>query len=91
MKVVTKACSVVGLIMVGAMTASNVSLSTTLAITIEGTAFPIQDYIDQIFTGILPLGLTLFCMSRLKKGVSATKLIFAIYIAGILLSVLHIC
>lgn len=91
MRVVTKACGTLGLIMVGAMTASNVSFSTTLAINIEGTDFLIQSYIDQILPGLIPLLVTLGCLRALQKGVSATKLIFIIYILGIVLALVHIC
>lgn len=91
MKVVTKSCGILGLIMVGAMTAANVSFSTSLALNIEGTEFPIQTYIDQIFPGLLPLLATLLCMHLLKKNISATKLLLGIYVLSILFAVLHIC
>lgn len=91
MKVVTKTCGVLGLIMVGAMTANNVRFSLGLSLTIEGTQFPIQTYIDQAYNGLLPLLATLGCLKLLKKGVSATKLIFGIYILSIVLALLHIC
>ena len=90
MKVVTKTCGILGLIMVGAMTASNVSFALGLSLTIEGTQFPIQTYIDQAFSGLLPLLATLGCLKLLQKGVSATKIIFGIYILSIVLAVLHI-
>lgn len=80
MKIVTKACSILGLIMVGSMVASNVSFTTALSLDIQGTAFGIQDFLDQAYLGIIPLLTSLGCMKLLQKKVSATKLIFGIYV-----------
>ncbi len=91
MQVVTKACGVLGLMMVGCMTASNVTFETTLSVTVEGTALPFQTYIDDIMPGLIPLLFTLLCLRLLQKGTSATKLIFGIYILSIVLALLHIC
>ena len=45
---------------IGAMTASMVSLTLSGSFTISGNEFIIQDYIDQIFPMLLPLLYTLF-------------------------------
>lgn len=90
MRVVTKASGILGLIMVGAMTASNVSFKLGLALNIEGTDFLVQSFIDQAFIGLLPLLATLLCMRLLQKKVSATKIIFGIYAVCLVLAVLHV-
>jgi len=90
MKVVTKAAGILGLIMVGAMTASNVSFNTSLAVTIQGASFSIQNFLDQAFLGLIPLLATLGCMKLLQNKVSATKIIFGIYIICIIFGLLHI-
>lgn len=90
MKVVTKACGILGLIMVGAMTASNVSFNTSLALNIQGASFSIQSFLDQAFLGIVPLCVTLYCMHLLQKKVSATKIIFGIYVICLIFGLLHI-
>lgn len=90
MRVFTKAAGVLGLIMVGSMTASNVSFTTTLALNIQGASYMVQDFIDQAFIGLIPLCATLLCMRLLQKKVSATKIIFGIYGICIVLALLHI-
>ena len=50
-----------------------------------------QNMLDQIFIGIVPLGLTLLCYYLLKKkNVSITVLIIGVIILSILLSLLGI-
>lgn len=50
-----------------------------------------QEMLDQIFIGLLPLAVTLFCFYLLKKkNVSINVLIFGIIIAAIALSLLGI-
>ena len=47
--------------------------------------------LDQIFVGIVPLGLTLLCYYLLKKkNISVTMLIIGVILLGILLSCLGI-
>ncbi len=56
MKIVTKCASILGLVMVGAMTASNVTFKTILKIPVKNAdAVSIQTYLDAIFVGIVPL------------------------------------
>ena len=51
----------------------------------------LQSMLDQIFIGIVPLGLTLLCYYRLKmKNVSITVLIIGVIVLGIVLSLLGI-
>ena len=92
MGVLTKCASIVGLIMVGGMTASMVTFSSTYELTMEGeTILNLQSMLDQIFIGIVPLGLTLLCYYLLKKkNVSITVLIIGVIVLGILLSLLGI-
>ena len=51
----------------------------------------LQKMLDQIFVGIVPLGLTLLCYYLLKKkNISITVLIIGVIILSVLLSVLGI-
>lgn len=60
MKLITKATSTVGLVMIGAMTAANVNFNTILSIPVQDAdPIMIQTYLDSIFKGIVPLSLTL--------------------------------
>lgn len=79
MRILTKAASTVGLMMVGGMTASNVRFATKLSITIPGGApIMIQSYLDQLFVGIVPLALTLGCLYLLNKKVNVNVVMVAV-------------
>lgn len=68
MNILTKAASIVGLIMVGGMTASMVTFNSTYELTMKGeSVLNLQNMLDQIFIGIVPLGLTLLCYYLLKR------------------------
>lgn len=92
MNILTKAASTVGLIMVGGMTAQMVTFTSKLSMSMKGeTIMNLQDMLDQIFVGIVPLGITLLCYYLLKKkNMSINVLIIGIIILSILLSVLGI-
>ncbi len=62
MKILTKVSSMLGLMMMGSMTASNVKFKTILEVSVKGSedVVKIQDYLDQqLFVGIVPLAVTL--------------------------------
>lgn len=92
MSILTKAASIVGLIMVGGMTASMVTFQSTYELSMKGqSVLDLQAMLDQIFVGIVPLGLTLLCYYLLKKkNISITVLIIGIIILSILLSLLGV-
>lgn len=91
MAVVSKAINTIGLLMVGAMTASTVSFSIKTQIYIEGVGTPIQGFIDDLFKGILPLAITLLVKYLLDKGMDITVATFALLGVGLLLGLLGIC
>lgn len=92
MNILTKAASIVGLIMVGGMTASMVTFQSVFELKMNGESIlELQPMLDQIFVGIVPLGLTLLCYYLLKKkNISITVLIIGVIILSILLSLLGI-
>lgn len=92
MNILTKAASIVGLIMVGGMTASMVTFQSTFEWKMSGESIlNLQSMLDQIFVGIVPLGLTLLCYYLLKKkNISITVLIIGVIVLSILLSLLGI-
>ena len=79
-------------VMVGGMTASMVTFNSTYELTMKGeSVLNLQNMLDQIFIGIVPLGLTLLCYYLLKKkNISITVLIIGVIILSILLSLLGI-
>lgn len=92
MNILTKAAGIVGLIMVGGMTASMVTFQSAFTLNVKGqTVLELQTMLDQIFVGIVPLGLTLLCYYLLKKkNISITVLIIGVIVLSILLSLLGI-
>ena len=71
---------------------SMVTFNSTYELNHEGeSVLNLQNMLDQIFIGIVPLGLTLLCYYLLKKkNVSITVLIIGVIILSILLSLLGI-
>lgn len=80
---ISKGATIVGLMVIGAMSASMVAMSTPFAITIGKTNFEIQTYLDQIFPLLLPLLYTLAMFGLLKKGFKPTTILIITIIVGI--------
>ena len=93
MKILREAASMLGLMMMGSMTASNVKFKTILEVSVEGSkeAMKIQDYLDQLFVGIVPLTVTLIAFWLLRKKVNVNAVMFGIMFLGIILGLLVIC
>jgi len=93
MKILTKVSSMLGLMMMGSMTASNVKFKTILEVSVKGSedVVKIQDYLDQLFVGIVPLAVTLLAFWLLRKKVNVNVVMFGIMFLGILLGLLGIC
>lgn len=83
-KNISKAATIVGLMVIGAMTASMVSMTTALSITIGEATFGLQSYIDQIFPLLLPLSYTLLMFGLLKKGLKSTHILLITILVGII-------
>lgn len=90
MKIITKAAGILGMIMVGAMTYSTVTLKTILKFKMGSMTFNLQQILDQIMLGIIPLTVTLGTFWLIKKKVSANKIILLMVILSFALSALKI-
>lgn len=92
MNILTKAAGIIGLIMVGGMTASMVTFNSTFELSMKGeSVLNLQSMLDSIFVGLVPLGLTLLCYYLLKKkNISITVLILGVIALSIALSFLGI-
>jgi PTS system mannose-specific IID component len=93
LKIITKASSLVGLLMIGSMTASNVKFNTILSIPVSGADEPImiQQYLDELFKGIVPLVITLISFWLLKyKKVNVNIVMFGLMFLGIILGLMGI-
>lgn len=71
----SKGATIVGLMVIGGMSASMVALSTPLAMTIGETTFEMQSYLDQIFPSLFSLLYVFLMFGCLKKGMKATGIL----------------
>lgn len=83
MSKISKGATVVGLMVIGAMSASMVRFQTGLSFNVGGTNFQLQEYLNQIFPLLLPLLFTLFMFGLLKKGHKSTTLLLITIAVGI--------
>ena len=91
LKVLTKCAGILGLIMVGAMTASTVKFTTAINIAIPGAeAVSLQSSLDTLFLGIVPLLLTFGCKKLLDKNVNINWIMIGILVLSMVMAVLHI-
>ena len=90
--ILTKAASIVGLMMVGAMTSSMVIFKLKWNMVVGGkTILKSQQMLDQIFVGLLPLGITLLCFWLLKKkNVSINWLILGTIVISVVLAMVGV-
>lgn len=92
MAIITKLASILGLLMIGAMTANSVHFSLALAIPLpEGDPVMIQTYLDTIFKGLVPLLYTLGCLSLLRRNVSVNWIIVGTMVLGLACGLTGIC
>ncbi|MDO5292723.1 MAG: PTS system mannose/fructose/sorbose family transporter subunit IID [bacterium] len=90
-KAFTKGFTVLGLIMTGAMTAQYVSFKTTYVAEFSGTTFKLQNVLDQIMPGMLPLGITMAAFFYLRKKNKPIRVLLVMFILSVVLTVLGIC
>lgn len=82
--VLTKSASCLGLMMVGAMTATVLNVPLNCTISMSGSELILQDVLNGIFPGILNIVLLFCCMGLIRKGVRPIYLIFGIFGLGLL-------
>lgn len=91
MELVTKSATVLGMLMVGAMSASFVSFNIAATIPMPaGDPVAIQTYIDAVFQGLIPLLLTLGCYKLVKKNVNVVWIILGLIVFGLVCGLLGI-
>ncbi|MDB5151897.1 MAG: hypothetical protein JWR54_648 [Mucilaginibacter sp.] len=85
----TKGASILGLMVVGAMPATLISITTPLTIGTKSTV-SVQSIIDQIVPAIIPLGLTFLVYYFVKKNVKTTYLLLGLLVLGFVGSMIHL-
>ncbi|WP_373127985.1 PTS system mannose/fructose/sorbose family transporter subunit IID [Dielma fastidiosa] len=86
----TKASSVLGLMMIGALSAQLVKVSTSWVINISGTELIVQNTLDSILPGILPIALVFAVIALLKKKIAPVYIIFGMMILCVMLTFIGI-
>ena len=78
----TKAASVLGLMVIGAMVATMINVSIPLEIGVEGATATVQSYIDQIMPALLPLSLFGVVYWLLGKNIKTTNILVILIIVS---------
>lgn len=81
---ISKAATIVGLVVIGGMAASMVNVSTGVEFVLNDTAFKLQDYFDQIMPLILPLLYTFWMFKLLQKGKKSSTILLVTIAIGII-------
>ena len=83
---ITEIFSIVGLMVVGNMAATRVTIKTPIAFKIGQVAINFQNILDSLLPGMLPLLATLLVWKLLNKKVKATYIIVILFVVGIIAS-----
>jgi fructoselysine and glucoselysine-specific PTS system IID component len=86
----TKGASILGLMVVGAMPATLISINTPLTIGSSKSAITLQGILDQLVPSAIPLGLTFLVFFFVKKNVKTTYLLLGLLALGFAGSMFHI-
>ncbi|MBX8938649.1 MULTISPECIES: PTS system mannose/fructose/sorbose family transporter subunit IID [Enterococcus] len=87
----TEIFSMVGLMVVGCMTASRVNIEIPMILNIKGVKLGIQEQvIDALMPGLVPLGITMLVYWLVRKKVNINLIILIIFVLGISLSYLGV-
>lgn len=87
---VTNAFSIVGLMVVGAMAATRITVDTPLIWKVGESTMKLQSILNTLAPGLIPLGVTLLIWRLVAKKVNPTWIIIGIFVIGILFSYLNI-
>lgn len=86
----TKGASILGLMVVGAMPATLMSITTPLQIGTEKSAVSVQSVLDQVVPAMIPLGLTFLVYYFVKKNIKTTYLLLGLLLLGFAGSIIHL-
>jgi fructoselysine and glucoselysine-specific PTS system IID component len=86
----TKGASILGLMVVGAMPATLIAISTPITIGSAKSAVGVQGILDQVVPEIIPLGLTFLVFYFVKKNVKTTYLLLGLLVLGFAGSLIHL-
>ena len=86
----TTGASILGLMVIGAMPAILMPITTPLKIGTSDSLVAVQSILDQLVPGILPLALTFLAFYMVRKNVKTTWLLLGVLALGFVGSIIHI-
>lgn len=86
----TTGASILGLMVVGAMPATLMAITTPITIGASKSAITVQGILDQIVPAIIPLGLTFLVYYFVRKNVKTTYLLLGLLVLGFVGSMIHL-
>ena len=81
---IINAFSIVGLMVVGSMSATRVLVNTPLTFAIGEGVTSLQSVLNSLAPGLIPLGITMLVWKCLKKKVNTVWIIIGIFVVGII-------
>lgn len=85
-QIISKAASILGLVMVGSMVATMVNINIVAVPNFGGAQLQIQEMLDTIMPGLLSIGLVFGMVTLIKKGVKVTWLVILLITMCIILA-----
>lgn len=82
--------NIIGMMVVGGMVSTLLSITTPITFALEKSSVEIQEILDQILPSMLPLVAVMLIFILIRRKVSVTRITLATLAAGIILHVLHI-
>src|SRR5258708_8158048 len=86
----TAGSSILGLMVIGAMTATLMNISTPITIGAADSSVRLQCILDQIVPNMIPLGLTFLTYYFVKKNIKTTWLLLGLLTLGFIGSITHV-
>jgi fructoselysine and glucoselysine-specific PTS system IID component len=86
----TKGASILGLMVVGAMPATLIAISTPITLVSAKSTVGVQGILDQVMPAAIPLGLTFLVYYFVKKNVKTTYLLLGLLLLGFAGSIIHL-
>ena len=87
---ITEAATMLGLMVIGGMTAANVNFNLAINVGSGDWAEPLQNYLDEIMPGLLPAALFGIMYWLLGKKVKTTTILIAVMVICIILSAIGV-
>jgi mannose/fructose/N-acetylgalactosamine-specific phosphotransferase system component IID len=79
---VRESAVMVGLLVVGALVATLLPITTSLEYTVRDAQIALQDFLDEILMGMIPLAITLVVFWLVRRGFNPLYILIALTIVG---------